>query len=208
MPSEVNANLRQQGSYGQQREYQIVNGRNIRIVIGSKAKNKIYHVPMLALAQKSKPHFHIAWAWLWLAVCGVIAIPLYLYLKNLLGLKAEIYDYAILAGLGVATLVGLVMLAINFSRKRVFFTAYSKVPLFDILIGKPDHQSYKEFLRVLDGYMQKTRAYWNLKVEQQIAGEMRMLRRLASEGVISQKVYETAKDKLFAISNKSSQVIE
>jgi hypothetical protein len=59
---------------------------------------------------------------------------------------------------------------------------------------------------VLDGHLHKTRNYWDLKVEQQIAGEIRMLRRLASEGVIPQKVYEEAKDKLFAISNKSSRV--
>jgi hypothetical protein len=208
MPSEVNANLRQQGSYGQQREYQIVNGRNIRIAIGSKAKNKVFNVPMLALAEKSKPRLHIAWAWLWLAVCGVIAIPAYLSLKTLLGLKTESMDFAILAGLTVAALIGFVMLGLNFSRKRVFFTAYSKVPLFDILIGKPDNQSYKQFLNVLESYLEKTRSFWNLKVEQQIAGEIRMLRRLANEGVISQKVYEEAKDKLFSISNQSSRVTE
>ena len=208
MPSEVNANLKQQGSYGQQREYQIVNGRNIRIAIGNKAKRKIYVVPMLALAAKSKPRLHIAWAWLWLAVISIAAIPAYLFLKNLLGLKTESYDFAILSGLAVAALIGCVMLAVNFTRTRVFCTAFSKVPLFDILIGKPDYQSYKRFLTVLDGHLHKTRDYWNLKVEQQIAGEIRMLRRLASEGVIPQKVYEQAKDKLFAISNKSSRVAE
>lgn len=207
MPSEVNANLKQQASYGQQREYQIVNGRNIRIAIGSKARHKVYVVPMLALAEKSKPRLHIAWAWLWLAVSGLVAIPAYLFLKTLLGLKTESYDFAILAALVTAVLIGCIMLAVNFSRKRVFFTAYSKVPLFDILIGKPDYQSYKHFLTVLEGYLHKTRSFWDLKVEQQIAGEIRMLRRLASEGVIPQKVYEEAKDKLFAISNKSSRVV-
>lgn len=206
MPSEVNAHLKQQGSYGQQREYQIVNGRSIRVAVGSKGKHKVFTVPMLALAEKSKPRLHIAWAWLWLAVCGVLAIPIYLYLKSMLGLKTSSYDFVIIAGLTVAALIGFVMLAVNFSRKRVFFTAYSKVPLFDILIGKPDYHGYKQFLHVLEGCLQKTRAFWDLKVEQQIAGEMRMLRRLASEGVISQKVYEQAKDKLFSISNKSSRV--
>jgi len=204
MSNEVNANLRQQGNYGQQREYQIVNGRNIRIAIGSKAKFKVFNVPMLALAEKSKARLHIAWAWFWLAVSGLVAIPVYLAIKTGLGLKAQPLDFAIMSALVVMALVGFVMLGLNFSRKRVFFTAYSKVPLFDILIGKPDHQSYKQFLKVFESFMQKTRSEWNLKAEQQIAGEVRMLRRLASEGVVSQKVYEAAKDKLFTLSNTSS----
>lgn len=206
MPSEVNAHLRQQGSYGQQREYQIVNGRSIRIALGSKGKPKIFTVPMLALAEKSKPRLHVAWAWFWLALSGLLAVPAYLLLKSVLGLKSANYDFVIIAGLFIAALVGLVMLALNLTRKRVFFTAYSKVPLFDILIGKPDYQGYKHFLTVLEGCMHKSRAFWDLKVEQQIAGEMRMLRRLANEGVIPQKVYEEAKDRLFSISNKSSKV--
>ncbi len=206
MSNEVNATLRQQGSYGQQREYQIVNGRNIRIAIGNKAKVKVFNVPMLALADKSKLRLHIAWAWFWLAICGLVAIPVYLTIKTGLGQMAQSLNFAILAALVVMALVGLVMLGLNLSRKRVFFTVYSRVPLFDILIGKPDYKSYKQFLNALEGYMHKTRSHWDLKSHQQIAGEVRMLRRLASEGVIPQRVYESAKDKLFAISNKASKV--
>ena len=208
MSSEVNANLRQQGSYGILREYQIVNGRNIRIAIGNKARHKIFNVPMLALAEKSKTHLHIAWAWFWLAISGVIAIPLYLYLKTLPDLKAHILDYAILAGLLMAAIIGFSMLILNFSRKRIFFTAYSRVPLFDILIGKPDQQTYKAFLNTFETCMQTTRSEWKLKDEQQIAGEIRMLRRLANEGVIAQKAYEEAKDSLFAMSNKTAKAAE
>lgn len=205
MPSEINASLKQQGSYGQQREYQIVDGKNIRIAIGSKVRNKVYAVPILALGEKSKPRLHIAWAWLWLAVVGIVAIPVYLFIKTLLGVQNQGYDFAILAALVVMVLVGCVMLALNFSRRRVFFSAYSKIPLFDILIGKPDYKSYKEFLNSLEGYLQKTRRFFDLRADQQIAGEIRMLRRLAGEGIIPQKVYEEAKEKLFALSNKTSR---
>lgn len=204
MPSEINAHLRQEGSYGQQREYQIVNGRNIRVAMGNKSRHKIFNVPMLALAEETKTHFHIAWAWLWLALCGGLAIPVYLLIKRQLDLNTRILDFAVLGGLVMAALLGIVMLAMSFSRKQVFFTAYSKVPLFDILIGKPDHQSYKEFLSLLDSYLSKTRSEWKLKPEQQIAGEIRMLRRLANEGVITQKIYAEAKDKLFAMNSNSS----
>jgi len=73
------------------------------------------------------------------------------------------------------------------------------VPLFDILVGKPDTHSYKNFLDTFDGYLQKAQSHHELRIDQQIAGEISMLRRLANEGVISHKVYEGAKDKLFAM---------
>lgn len=199
MSSEINARLRQQGSYGQQREYQIVNGRNIRVAIGSKGKSQVFTIPMLALAAKSKARIHIAWAWFWLGLIGLLAIPIYLGIKNWLNLDTAYLDFAVLVALVVAAIIGFVMLALNFSRKRVYFTAISKIPLFDILIGKPDSNSYKQFLDTLNTYLQKTQSHWNLRSDQQIAGEIRMLRRLAKEGVISQKAYEGAKEKLFSV---------
>lgn len=205
MANEINAHLRQQGCYGQQREYQIINGQIIRIAIGNKSRNKIFNVPMLALAEKSRTHAQIAWAWLWLALFGMVAIPVYLLIKTQFGMKSQITDFAILLVLVIAVLIGLIMLVINFARKRVYFTAYSRVPLFDILVGKPDNKSFKQFLDMFESFRQKTRSNWNLNEQQQIAGEIRMLRRLASEGVIPQKVYEEAKDKLFSISNKSAR---
>ena len=108
----------------------------------------------------------------------------------------------------MAAIIGFSMLILNFSRKRIFFTAYSRVPLFDILIGKPDQQTYKAFLNTFETCMQTTRSEWKLKDEQQIAGEIRMLRRLANEGVIAQKAYEEAKDSLFAMSNKTAKAAE
>ncbi|MEJ2397683.1 MAG: hypothetical protein P8Z67_05375, partial [Gammaproteobacteria bacterium] len=62
----------------------------------------------------------------------------------------------------------------------------------------------KAFHEAFETYRQKTRSFWDLKPEQQIAGEIRMLRRLAAEGVIPQKVYEDAKDKLFSMSHNTS----
>lgn len=194
MSSEINAHLRQQGSYRQQREFQIVNGRNIRITIRSKGNSQIFTVPMLALAEKGKARAHIAWAWFWLGLVGLLAILVYLGIKDWLNL-----NFAILAVLIVATIIGFVMLGMNFSRKRVYFTAISKIPLFYILIGKPDTKSYRKFLETFERHLQKTRSHWNLRNDQQIAGEIRMLRRLANEGVISHKAYESAKDKLFSV---------
>ena len=84
---------------------------------------------------------------------------------------------------------------------RVFVSRLARVRLFDIHIGKPNHRAYKSFLGKLNQSLTKARQFWNLKPEHQVAGEMRMLRRLSEEGVIKQSDYENAKKKLFSLSS-------
>jgi hypothetical protein len=105
----------------------------------------------------------------------------------------------------VGIVLGFILVAVNFYRVRVFYSRNAAIPLFDLYINKPDYRAYKAFIEQLNLYIDKTRAFWSLKLEQQIAGEMRMLRRLASEGIISQRDYDQAKTRLFGISNKKSR---
>lgn len=205
MPSDINISLTQQGLLGQLREYQLQQGKQLKIAIGSKVRNKVYQVHLLALADKSKVKLHIAWPWFWCMLISLLAVPVYFMGKKLLELPSGMHEFAILAVLSIGVLLGLVMLIMNFSRRRVFYSRFAHVPLFDILISKPDKRAYKNFLDVLHASMQEMRTGHMLKPDQQIAGEMRMLRRLASEGVIAQREYERAKDKLFGISNKSAR---
>jgi len=201
MPSEVNSNLRQHGRFGVRREYQIVDGRNLRLAIGKKSNIKVYQIPILALAEKSRRQLHIAWRWVWLSIFGLVGMPVYFQLMSLLGINAGRYNSLVVVGLSVVVLLGLVMVALNFSHKRVFYTAFSKVPVFDILVGNPDRRSYKQFMQDFEMYLKKTRGFMDLDSDKQAAGEMRMLRRLASDGLIPQKYYESAKGKMFKLNN-------
>lgn len=205
MPTEVNASLTQQGLLGQSREYQIQNGSQLKIAIVSKLRNKVYQVHLLALADKSKVRLHVAWPWFWCMLVSLLGIPGYLQLKKMLGLPAGIHEFAVLALFGVGLLLGLVMLILNFSRRRVFYSRFARVPLFDILISKPNKRAYKHFLDALNACLKKEREFRDLRDDQQIAGETRMLRRLASEGIISKGDYERARNKLLAASNKASR---
>ena len=205
MPKEINATLQQQGKLGQVREYQIVNGKELRVIQGMGAKQRVYLVHLLALADKSRVRLNIAWGWFYLAVVCLAGLVIYLLLKSLFSINSGIVEFALIAIFVLGIVLGLILVILNFSRVRVFYSRHSSIPLFDIYISKPDQQAYKAFLKQLKDYIEKTRAYWQLKLDQQIAGEVRMLRRLASDGVISQRDYDRAKDKLFGISNKKSR---
>ncbi|VAW93291.1 hypothetical protein MNBD_GAMMA21-943 [hydrothermal vent metagenome] len=200
-----NASLEQQGRLGPVRQFQIVNGKEIRIKIKNKARQQSYAVQLLALADKGHLRIHIAWHWLILIViCGLSLIGYYLG-KVIFEFSLAAYEFSITAGLGLTGLLALVLFLLNISRKRVFVSRYAKVDLFEILISNPDYRSYKTFLDTLSGNLQKARQFWDLKPEHQIAGEMRMLRRLASQGIITESVYQKAKDKLFSMSDKKSR---
>ena len=201
MTSDLNISLTQQGLLGQLREYQLQQGKQLKIAIGSKSRHRVYQVHLLALADKCRVKLHIAWPWFWCMLLSLLAIPAYSLTKKLLDLPTGLHEFAIFILCALGGILGVAMLLLNFSRRRVFYSRYARVPLFDILIGKPDRGAYKNFIDALQVSMQKTRAGRELKPQQQIAGEMRMLRRLANEGVITQREYERAKDKLFSLSH-------
>jgi hypothetical protein len=205
MAKEINATLQQQGKLGQLREYQIVNGKELRIIQGMGAKQRVYLVHLLALGDKSRVRFNIAWGWLYLAVACLVGLVIYLMVKSLITINSGMIEFAIMAAFILGIALGLILVIANFSRVRVFYSRHSAIPLFDLYISKPNQQAYKSFLRQLNNYIEKTREFWKLKLDQQIAGEVRMLRRLASDGVISQRDYDQAKDRLFSISNKKSR---
>ena len=204
MPKEINATLQQQGQLGQVREYQIVNGKELRIIQGMGAKQRVYLVHLLALADKSRVRFNIAWGWFYLAMFCLAGLVIYLLAKSLFAINSGITDIAIIAAFILGIVLGLILVMANLSRVRVFYSRHSSIPLFDLYISKPNQQAYKAFLHNLNSHIEKTRSFWKLKLDQQIAGEVRMLRRLASDGVISQRDYDRAKDRLFNISNKKS----
>ena len=205
MPKEINATLQQQGQLGQVREYQIVNGKELRIIHGLGAKQRVYLVHLLALADKSRVRFNIAWGWFYLAVGCFVGLVIYLLAKSLFSINSGMIEFAIIGALVLGIVLGLILVIANFSRVRVFYSRHSSIPLFDLYISKPNQQAYKAFLHHLNDYIEKTRTFWQLKLDQQIAGEVRMLRRLASDGIISQRDYDRAKDRLFGISNKKSK---
>jgi len=205
MPAEINATLQQQGYLGQVREFQIVNGKELRIIHGSGARQRVYLVHLLALADKSRLRFNIAWGWFYLALGCLLGLIVLLLATRLFAFDNALLEFSIIAVLVLGIILGIILVSINFYRSRVFYSRHAAIPLFDLYINKPDYKTYKAFIAQLDAFIDKTRAFWNLKLDQQIAGEMRMLRRLANEGVIAQRDYDRAKSRLFGVSNKKSR---
>lgn len=206
MPTEVNASLQQKGRFGQIRDIEILNGKEISIsTINRGKKSNSYKISLLALADKSKLRVQIPWNW-GIAAIVLIAVGLiYFAIRSFMELDLGMVEFAILAIWSVMLLGCIIMIVSGIGRVRMYYARYSRVPLFSIYIGNPSTREYKQFIKTLEHVMQKCREFWELKPDQQIAGEIKTLRRLADERVINQATYEYAKSKLFSISNKKSK---
>jgi hypothetical protein len=202
MAAEINAHLRQQTRLGLTRDYTVVEGKEIRISLQSKFKTQQFAVSLLALGEKSSYHIHVAWGWLVTALLAALMLSGYYYAKRYMALDIGLYEFVVVAVSGLLLLASVVAFGFNFSRKRVFYSRQAHIPLFDILINNPDQRQYRRFQQDLEACIMRSRQFWQLKYEQQMAGELRMIRRLVSEGVLDQSLYERAKEQLFRLSNK------
>lgn len=205
MSTEINARLIQQARFTGTREYVIVNGKEIRIRMQGKFKQQLVAISLLALGEKSSYHIHFVWRWLILAIVGGMLLGGYFLASKFYGIGSDVIGFSVIAISSIVVLLGLVLFGINISRKRIFYARNSHVPLFDILVSKPNLREYRDFLDSLQGYISKARQFWSLNTEQQLAGELRMIRRLVNEGILEQAQYDLAKERLFRISNKKSR---
>lgn len=205
MPAEINTTLRQQTRLGQAREFQIINNKEIRIILPGKSKQKTTTVSLLALGEKSSYHIHVAWGWIIMALLVVAGLAGYFSAKQQFGFYLGIGESILVISAGLIILACGVLFVSALSRKRIFYSRNSHIPLFDIMVNNPSHHEYHQFLNLLNSYIAKTRQFRQLSLQQQMAGELRMIRRLVSEGILEQSDYDRAKGRLFAISNKKSQ---
>lgn len=174
-----------------------LDNRTLRIDSQISNKNTSYRIDVIALRVKHTRRFVFAWPWL---IAAVLLITL---------LLAEIATSFIFPDPGswlailVKVIIGLlaVVCLVFFFKlshgKYVFKSLHAKIPLLDIWTGLPSRKAVKTFVKLLEQRIQKAHDHMNLTEEQQLTGEMKMLRRLAEEGVIPNSVYESAKPRLF-----------
>lgn len=197
MATEINAKL-QQTSFGQVREYLIAEGKELRIRTQGKLAQKPCAINLLALGEKSSYKIHFSWGWLVMACLIGLLLGGYYFATDYYHFSIGIYEFVIVGLAGVAIIACIGVFFLTISRKREFYSLHSHVALFDIMVNKPNSREYRAFLTELQKCIVKSREYWKLRPDQQMAGELRMLRRLVEEGVLAQDLYEKAKERLFS----------
>lgn len=197
--ADVDIVLNQNDKLGFNVQVKLVEGRELQILKSARKKEQRYSIDILALADKSKKVFIIAWKWL-LAGLGFFLVMLLLlkFLPQLLGAHRNLYLAIIL----FSGIIGSILCFIQFwkhsARKQVFHSRNGHIPVVAFSIGKPSKQEFTKFITNLEQRIKKFRSHMELAMDKQLTGEMKMLRRLSDQGVISKADYEKAKEKLFS----------
>ena len=191
--------LNQRGSLGFDTQIKLISGRELQVVSKRKKAEQRYSIDILSLQEKSKVVTLIAWKWLF--SCATFFVFMLLMLKFLPSYLSENKNLY----LGVILLVGILgcILSIikfwkNTSRKVTFYSKNAHVPILKLDLGKPSKEVFSTFISALEKRIHQFQSHMELPDDKQLIGEMKMLRRLSDDSVISKKDYEMAKAKLFS----------
>lgn len=198
--------LKQRNSLGFDIQIKLLDGRELQVVSKGKKIKHAYSVDILSLQDKSKKTFFIAWKWLIAGISFFLFTLLMLkVLPAYLGDNKNLYLGIIL----LAGVLGGILCFVQFwkhtSKKQIFHSRNAHIPIIELNAGKPSKESFSAFVNAIEQRIKKFRDHMNIAEDKQLIGEVKMLRRLSDDGVISKKDYETAKAKLF--SGFDSQVI-
>lgn len=191
--------FKQRNTLGVDVQVKLVDGRELQVSNNGKKTKQAYSVDILSLQDKSKKIISIAWKWLLACISSVLIMVLLLkFLPAYLTENKNIY-------LGVILLVGLLASVLSFikfwkntSQKQIFYSRNARVPIVILCAGKPSKKVFSSFIDYIEKRIKKFRSHMAIDEEKQLTGEMKMLRRLSDDGVISKKDYEKAKGKLFS----------
>jgi hypothetical protein len=177
---------------GGSRNFEIIDDEKI-ILRKRKGQKKTQHIiSLLALDAEGRNIIKARWVYLALG----IAIPTILLLFVMFG-SLENPQQVILTVVSILLFSFSIYLFIrSLSRQYIFSTRHSKIPVMELSINTPNKKEFEDFKNQIKEKITNIQDKQNFSPNNLLAGEMRMLRRLESEGLIDKKIYETAREKL------------
>lgn len=191
--------LKQRNSLGVDIQIKLVDGRELQVANKGKKTNFVYSVDILSLQDKSKKTFCIAWKWLISSISFLLLMLILMkVLPAYLGGNKNLYLSIIL----LTGLLGSTFCFFQFwkrtSVKQIFYSRNAHVPIIVLSVGKPSKKNFSYFINGLEKRIKEFRSHMDVDEDKQLTGEVKMLRRLSDEGVVSKHDYEKAKSKLFS----------
>ncbi len=170
----------------------LLNGRELHVEKKAKPHETKYIIDLLALEDESKEKTILGWKWF---VAGLIALLLMVLCLIFLPMLEESMLYmASVYIVGIGMSAGCFFKAYkDTSRKQIFHSRSANVPLVELAINNPSKKEFSAFINKVEEHIQSSREGLVMSTNNQLAGEMKMLRRLSEEGVVSASVYKKAR---------------
>ena len=196
MARDVTIELEQRGPLSKKRVVQLLDNRELYITEENKRSRKDYSIDLLALDSQRRRRIHLAWPWLLSLLFILIPLIVLLLIPEYFAEYSSLPVSLVVLPGGLVTAVCLYMFWINSSRRHCFVSRHANIPLVVLDTNKPDRKEVSEFVAALEQYIKQQQEQYQLSDQQQLSGEMRMLRRLTDKKILSETDYEQAKEKL------------
>lgn len=191
--------FRQEDVLRRERRFELFDGRYIRVYQARKRQDIDYTIDLLALAPGSERHLRVNWKWLGGAgiAFAICALTTFILFRDPTAHRMLYLVPVLLISLAAALGMAYQFFATS-QRCQIFASRYAGVPLLELLINRPDRQRFKAFIQDLEIRIDVVGQRAQLPEDALKAGEMRMLRRLASKGIITGPTYDHAKALILA----------
>jgi hypothetical protein len=204
--AENDVSLKQRNSHGVEVQIKLVDGRDLHVLTKKKKSKQRYSVDILSLQDKSKKTIFVAWKWLFTSVVFfLLTLSLLKVLPAYLNENKNLYLAIILFSGGLGVILSFVQFWKHTSRILIFRSRHAHIPIITLRVAKPTKEIFSTFVDSVEQRIKKIHEHMNLPEDKQLVGEMKMLRRLCDENIITKKEYESAKSVLF--SGFDSQVV-
>jgi len=176
------------------------------IKIKHKRKYK-YRVNLAYLNPRPFRVFNIAWKYLVFALISLVTSLIMIYFKwfeQVYALTSDVYFKTAIIFSVVSTIILFLLFVHNSHDKIIFKSQVAGMNLVELLNKYPNQDSFREFMRQFITQIKKVQVKEKLEASKYLAAELRELRRLRNETVITDTQYQNCKQVIFSDSAYSN----
>lgn len=190
--------LNQKKAFAAERQFSFKDKNTLLIILKNLKNHKEYLVDLAALDPKSRSHFVFAFKSL-ISFIIFLNLSLMFHLTSVLDFLHSTYQAWAISGAIIFTLISFISF-IAFTRyELVFVSRESKVPLVSFYNSFLNNKKLKAFTDHIAKESQRRFEQLALGTRQQRVGEMKTIRRILDDGIITPSQYENAKAKLLKL---------
>jgi len=192
--------LNQKKKLGVERIFRFKDKNTLLVIIKNSKNRKEYLMDLAALDPKSRSNTIIAFTPL-ISFCIFLLISFIFFATPAIDLIPNAYHMLLLSVTATLTVVSFIFFIILSRREHIFVSRVSKAPILYFYNGLPNKKEFKNFIQYIKDESQARFEKLKLDAEKQRAGEMRTIRRVFDEGVLTNSQYEKAKATLLKLAD-------
>lgn len=165
-------------------------------------KKRKYRINLACLNARPEHQLTLEWKWLTTALATAIWSLILIYTASFTSIPDTLAtvqpQHLVSAGVLMATITVIsLLLFVWYRRDKTVYRCYqSGLPLVMLDTDKPDPGTFRRLTRLIEQGIEASTAYRD--VQERLVIELRELRRLRDEGIVSELDYENARDSIFS----------